>query len=647
MPEPFRPEETQPTDRGPAGTNSRSLRAPRRAVVGKALFAAVGLVVAIFLFSESPVTERLRHRMWGLSPLYLSRFREQVANLTTGRDDPHLPRRQVTTVAPAPSADRESGFCDGPVLVALSAPEGAAIHYTTGGSTPGSRSPEYMAPIAITENTTLRFRSLLPGRQPSDPVDRTVIFDEPGELPVVMISIDPVFLWDRYSGIYQNPEGRGRSWQREAFVEYLADRRSKPVGFPVLLRIHGGASRGEAKKSFRIYHVPTEGEGAPGLEAMLPGAGRPITTLILRAGGDNPRTRLRDELFRTLFSRAGGMGSAYAPCAVYLNGRYWGIYNIRERIDEEYLERHAGPGPFDLVADVWYPVTGDPDAYESMVAFFEEADLSVPSAFEGAGGLIDIENFTDYWLFNVYAANTDWPEWNMYAYRRREGADRRWRWIAWDADEAFTHGEHNTLAWATRDRLRPDIVLAGRVDHENDLPSTAIARALLGDPGYRRRFTGRMCELLNFDLRPERVEEALDEIIDRSRADLAADWNRWDASEEEYGRVVSVIRDFARRRPAVLRAHAREEFSLGEPVRVTLRAVPPGGGAVRIEGRLPDRSPWEGIYFTGMTISLGAEPAPGYRFAGWTPPGWGARPEVSIELENGADLEARFIPSHK
>jgi hypothetical protein len=168
---------------------------------------------------------------------------------------------------------------------------------------------------------------------------------------------------------------------------------------------------------------------------------------------------------------------------------------------------------------------------------------------------------------------------------------------------------------------------------------------MLRNRDYRESFVGRMCELLNFELRPERVEQALDEIIEPCRVDLPADWKTWYVPEDQYWGVVTEIREFARARPDVLRAQAREEFSLGDPVRLTLRVSPPGGGAVHIRDRSPDDYPWTGIYFAGMNLSMQAEAATGYRFEGWSPGEIGVERAVTIAPRSDMVLEARFVPS--
>ena len=195
---------------------------------------------------------------------------------------------------------------------------------------------------------------------------------------------------------------------------------------------------------------------------------KPVERMVLRTGG---AYRLRSELFQTLFQEVGGLGSPATLYVMLLNGENWGLYNVHEYIDESFLVRHFAPGQYDLIPDGGdgSAVSGDKKAWKEFEAFFKTHDGSDGQAFRKFAELIDLDNFTDYWLFNVYAANFDWPHHNTLAFRDRTGADRRWRWISWDVDAAFDFDRqgllHDTAAWALRDGLRHDL----RFNHHKGL----------------------------------------------------------------------------------------------------------------------------------------------------------------------------------
>ena len=177
--------------------------------------------------------------------------------------------------------------------------------------------------------------------------------------------------------------------------------------------------------------------------------------------------------------------------------------------------------------------------------------------------LIDLENFTDYWLFNIYAANYDWPQSNYYAFRKREPHER-WRWISWDADAAFDTGRglhHDTLTWATRDELHHDLSYSGDdIDFKHWLVSTVIIRGLLRHRGYQEQFVRRFCELHGELFEPRRLLTRFQGVLDRMTPHLGADWQRWPGSKEAYPKGVENVRRFIRERPAIVLDHFRRRF---------------------------------------------------------------------------------------
>jgi hypothetical protein len=205
-----------------------------------------------------------------------------------------------------------------------------------------------------------------------------------------------------------------------------------------------------------------------------------------------------------------------------------------------------------------------------MLRVVASTDLSTLEGLQTASELLDLDNLTDYWLFNIYAANLDWPHHNVFSFRRRTGSDRRWRWISWDADATFNFlGQglrHNTLAWATRDRLRHELRFnneKGLLDAEHNLISTIIVRKLLQNPQFRSSFLARAEQLLENQLRPEAVERHLSRLIDGVSHDLPADWRRWSIEEADYWRNVAQIREFIRQRPILLKQHLHQQYSVG------------------------------------------------------------------------------------
>ena len=586
------------------------------------------LTGTILVFADTRMQGQAVIQLWGLNQLYFFQFKDKLKARAVPAIDKRFTFSTRESFLPAPMANHPSGFYDHPINIVLSNKDHmGSIYYTLDGSIPTTRSHYYEQPIQIDATTVLRFRSMESGQLPSETVNRTFFIREQTHMPVLSLIADPVTLWNNYSGIYHHPMKRGRRWERSAYVEYFTDSSASPIRFPVGLRIHGGFSRTNAKKSFRLTYRLNGAESTQAIPIGQPMNARSRRTVVLRQGGDGSTTRLRDELFQTLYAELGGFTSSFVPAVIFLNGKIWGIYNIREFIDEEYLHSMVGPGNYDLIREDRKAISGEEDHWNRTGDFFRTRDFSNDDEFLRASKFVDIDNLTDYWLMNIYVGNTDWPGWNTFSFRKRDGEDQRWRWISWDADQAFDFmGQglmHNTLAWAIRDRTRDDLVFnahKGEKDSEKDVEGTLIVRNLLKNDHYRKKFIRRFGDLVNHVLAPEEVEAMLDKIISMSKPDLPLDWERWSISESDYWREVEQIRHFARKRPEIIREYFRKEFGLGPTFTIRLFSEPAVGGKVSINTMEPAKSPWIGKYFQNEKISLQAKPSPGFRFIGWSTP---------------------------
>ncbi|MGH8177100.1 MAG: CotH kinase family protein [Steroidobacter sp.] len=538
--------------------------------------AFVALILAVVFFDSRPLADAARSQLWGLSALHYAEF------------DRKLPARQASgwyvgvgpgelqPEAEAPDIHPVAGFYSGDVQVTVEKPDAQdAVHCSVDGSIPTKRHPRYAGPLTLRKTTVVRCRTFRNGHQPSTAITRTFLLDAPGALPVLAMTVDPTNLWNKYTGIYARFSERGHEWERDAAVEYFPRSASPALAIPGRVRIHGFYSRSRPKKSFRFYYepLPVEADDSENIFTQSTAADERVVVFGAREAKVS-----RDELFQSIYAAAGGLASDNMPVFMYLNGEPWGIYYVRERIDEEFLQRRVGPGAYDLLdAQPGKPrvIAGDRRHWDRTIEFFQNADLSDPGAFAAAGELVDIDNFTDFWLFNIYAANRDWPHHNMNMFRSRDGEDDRWRWIAWDADATFDFMgkglQHDTLAWATRSTLRHDLRLnneAGLRDTEDLRVSTLIVRKLLENDAYREKFARRMTELLETRLTPDNVEEALDTLHNEIAQDLAPDWKRWDldgdgydAERVSYDEDLTRLRNFIHRRPAVIEELFRDAAS--------------------------------------------------------------------------------------
>jgi len=215
--------------------------------------------------------------------------------------------------------------------------------------------------------------------------------------------------------------------------------------------------------------------------------------------------------------------------------------------------------------------------------------------------------------------------------------------------EPYSPVSHDTLAWATRDRPRP--YLAPPFDRGADtLWSTLLLRKLLENDSYRIYFINRFADLLNISLHPDRVIAKIAELSGIIAPDMPLEMARWSSvwggTLEGWQANVEGLRDYARRRPQFIRRQIIDKFDLVDTASLTLEP-PVGQGQVQVNTVTPDAYPWHGKYFQGVPVSLQAQPAPGYRFSGWSDPALPQSPAVKIALPEFYSVHAIFSRSDR
>ena len=439
------------------------------------------------------------------------------------------------TPRPAPDAapvvvTPGSGRYTGPMTIRLAAPlPGSIVYYTLDGSDPTVDGQAYTAPLELTETTVLRAVALDNGVPVSAVTTATYLVDESTGLPVLSLVTDPAHLWDAATGIYANPEERGRRWERPATVEWLPPAGNPGFSVGTGLRIHGGTSRTEsAKQSFRLYFRGEYGprELAYPLFGVEPG--QTYDRLILRAGFNDSWLRaggravyVRDQLVRDLHGAMGQVAARGRWVALYLNGDYWGLYNLTERIDETFLATHFGHDDWDIVR----PGAGEHVAWTEFVYWITGTDLSEAAQYEQAVQQLDIENFTSFVILELWAGDTDWGGGNWYATRMRNGPDARWRLFVWDAEATFSPAHEIDV---TEDISFSQVL----IDNSALGPLITILASLLDSPQYQAYFTAQIERHLAGALDTASVRERIATLVTALRPAMAAEAVRWRPEQE-------------------------------------------------------------------------------------------------------------------
>jgi len=551
------------------------------------------------------------------------------------------------------------GYYSDDVLLALTSPaHGVRVRYTLDGSLPtADNGVLYTEPVRLSSEaslvTVVRARLEPPGVAPGPVVTQSYFVGVEAGLPLMSLVIDPADLWGAERGIFTHFEERGREWERPVDITFIDADRNQGFHVAAGARVHGGWTRRYDKKSLRLYFRRDYGQGRL-TYSLYPGSS--VTTfdrLVVHNGGNDSTqpevnwTLLRNALVSDLALALGVNATRTRPVVVYVNGQPWGIYQLRERIDEQFLEDHYGITEAEILdspANVWVGEisAGDRDHWDQLIDYLRTHDLRDPAAYAYVAGQVDLANLIDYTLLQVYSGNVDWPEHNVNQFRSRS-PEGRWQWIVWDCDYSFGLNLHADV------EFEGDIVDLNLVqklledDHVATFgEDTLLIRKLLENPDFRQRFLVRLAELLNTTFRADVVVSRIDDLAAELVQDIDHEIGRW-GSGVNWALSVERMRDYAQRRPDLLREHVVRTFGLPGVADLTFAAVTTGEGSVAVEGRVLEQLPWTGRYFRGTRLELQAVPTPGYRFAGWEGLE-GAGPTAMMSVDGDPPPIPRFEP---
>jgi hypothetical protein len=522
------------------------------------------------------------------------------------------------------------------------------IFYTTDGSKPSRRSHRYTAPLKIDRPTVLRCMASGEGKRPSDIITQTFLIGINSSVPVVALATDPRNFWDDETGIYVKGNQWKRynyneemfnwhqSWKRPCNFEYFDTKAVQRVNMPCTIKIFGGVSRNLAQKSFSLDVLDPSSDSFaypffPQKEHTA------FKSLLLRNSGDDwKQTMFRDILMQALLHEAMDIDiQAWSPAIVFLNGIYWGIYNIREKIDPYYITNNHGidPDNLDMIKCYTDVKAGDSSSYNALVSFIRTHDLSLDKNYKIVSKQMDIGEYINYQLAQIFYDNDDWPQNNILWWRQRS-EDGKWRWVVYDTDEGFQFHDDGTNC--ARNRLQAAT--------DKSVHGTFLFHNLLRNRLFQERFVQIFAAHFSTTFDSKRAVGFINKLQAAIRPEMPRHMERWKAipSMEQWEYNVEELRRFARERPQYVYEHLNQKFGLNGTVELTLTANDPSSGTVRMDTvAIPADNP-TGHYFKNIPMTLHAVPTAGHKFVRWEGLTNATDPTVSFTPQQAGIIRAVF-----
>lgn len=560
-----------------------------------------------------------------------------------------------STLAAPPVLSPAPGFYNGGIALSMGVvPAGRIYKYTLDGTTPTLASPTYSAPLPLTQTTVIRVLTCAPDGTNPTQSSYSYFINEDAYLPVLSLIFEPGAFFDNDTGMYVMGPNASQSfphfganfwedWEREVHIEYFEDGDDLSYAASAGAKIFGGWSRGNPQRSISLFARGRLGTSKFDYPFFPELNLDDFEAIVLRnAGNDWNSSGYRDGLMTGLVSERDIDKQAFQPVEVYFNGDYWGIYNLREKVNEHFVASHhdLDPDDIDLLGlDGSEVIHGENGHYVDLINYVNTHGLISEPDFEYIEERVDIRNFIDYQLSQIYFDNQDWPGNNIKFWRSRQPGGK-WRWILYDTDFGFS-------IWSSNNYIRNTLEFATSPNGPawpNPPWSTLLLRKFLTNPGFKRDFILTACDLLNQTFAYDRVDEALNrhqQWLLLSLPDHIARWNHINITNW-YNEGI-IMDNFALNRPYYMRNHFRNKFNLGADSDLHVDVVPAGSGLIRVHSIIPESYPWVGTYFSTVPLDVRAIALPGYQFSHWEGIS-GENVDLTISLLNDVDLTAVFSP---
>jgi len=500
--------------------------------------------------------------------------------------------------------------------------------------------------------------------------------------PILSLVSDPYNLVDQNYGIlvrgadinrWDGPNQynflrRGEEWERVASMEFFtgdANSRSLDLSANVGIRIRGGWSRDRGQKSFNVYFRSEYG-GINTLTnyQLIPGAiranGTPIGTyksFMLRNGGnDTEQTKLYDVFIQNILSDRSFTTQAAVPCIVYINGEYWGFYNLQERYSDNHTEYKYGVNRNNVISfdnGALDDGNAGEESYYWNIMSFSNMSMNDNNYAEFCK-LFDIQNFAEYWAAQIYINNQDWPHNNFRLWRTRNVepgniyGDTKLRWQMFDTEYAL--GIYD--GGGVRDPFQ--------VITNNGSQNGRLFEWLKENSDFRNRFINALMDLYNINFHPDKCIPELNRMADIYKP-LMADYSERFSSWRSFDNNIDNARNYLRNiRSAMTENYLPAHFgnyglNAGNLANVTLIASDGGtipNASIKINTTTVNLGggSWTGQYYSVIPITVSANVPNGYQFTGWTVTGGTAEtpasPVTVINFDGNVTITANYtIPT--
>ena len=454
----------------------------------------------------------------------------------------------------APVLSHQGGILTEMVTVEITAPAGATIYYTLNGDTPTVKSNVYSGPISISETTVLRAAACKNGELISPVVSASYLFGISSQVPVVSLITDDKYLHHSSMGLFTRSDIT-YDWEYPVHVQYFDEGEVK-INQLSSFRITGGSSRKRAQKGLAVFARAALSEDRFNYSPFENRDYTDVKSFTLRAAGTEGRgTRFKDAFLTSLAAGTNVLYQDVRVVNVYINGNYWGHYNLREKINKYSIAQWEGITDEDVIDNINIlknkgdVLQGSALEMTRLITFCRTKDLNDKANLQHVLDRIDVMSWFDHTIFEIITGNED-PE-NVRYYQVPGG---KWKVCLFDLDYALKNTDPYPI---------------NRFINEPDAEVTYLfhepVSALLLVPAMRELFLERFGEILYEKFQPEALDAQIDAWVQVIGPLIPAQHERWKTGDmEAWNDSVATLRKLCKERPAKVVEHITNTLSLSQ-----------------------------------------------------------------------------------
>lgn len=458
-------------------------------------------------------------------------------------------KQSCETRSAAPAFITPGGFYNGKVTVFAQAPEGTVVRYTTDGETPGVKSPVFPEKgLELSKTTPVRLKAFAENAVSSETVSATFFINDDPATPIVSLISDDRYLFNTSTGALVKGKGSipnfSKGFEYPVNIEYFNGEGACEINQMGTFTCSGHSARVNAQKSIALYARKAYGSERFAFDPFPTRDYGSYKSVLLRAANsDTYATRLRDVVASSLAEGEGILYQDHVVIQVYINGKYWGHYNLREKINKYFVAQYEQVTDekdidnIDILSRTGtdqFLQNGDNKDWLELCDFCRKKDLNDPENLQYVTDRLDVDSLFTHAAYEIILGNVDFTNVRMY---RVPGG--KWKYLLFDVEACWRGNEKTPIEYYIKS-------VKGKVQGFRHEP----LNALLNVPEMKARFLNRVAELLRDRFNWPYVESRFNRVTEKLEPILERHIDRWKNMKlSNWKKNMSAIKYYARVRP--------------------------------------------------------------------------------------------------